>query len=121
VTDGEKALLGDPVPAKNVYVDGSLVGEISNHVMRDRERLSQDGFVIVTVPVTKQQSSVIWLVIGTAATTSRLKPYGKPYRISSTEKPYPGQLFCRTLYLCNMLIDCSCIFFIPVLTIPRTI
>jgi ribonuclease J len=54
VTDGEKAWLGDPVLAENVYVDGSLVGEISNHVMRDRERLSQDGFVIVTVPVTKQ-------------------------------------------------------------------
>jgi len=54
VTDGEKAWLGDPVPAENVYVDGSLVGEINNHVMRDRERLSQDGFVIVTVPVTKQ-------------------------------------------------------------------
>jgi ribonuclease J len=35
-------------------VDGSLVGEINKHVMRDRERLSQDGFVIVTVPVTKQ-------------------------------------------------------------------
>jgi ribonuclease J len=54
VTDGEKAWLGDPVPAEDVYVDGSLVGEINKHVMRDRERLSQDGFVIVTVPVTKQ-------------------------------------------------------------------
>jgi ribonuclease J len=54
VTDGKKAWLGDPVPAENVYVDGSLVGEINKHVMRDRERLSQDGFVIVTVPVTKQ-------------------------------------------------------------------
>ena len=54
VTDGEKAWLGDSVPAEDVYVDGSLVGEINKHVMRDRERLSQDGFVIVTVPVTKQ-------------------------------------------------------------------
>jgi len=43
VTDGEKAWLEDPVPAEDVYVDGSLVGEIGKRVMRDRERLSQDG------------------------------------------------------------------------------
>ena len=55
MTDGEKAWLGDPVPAEDVYVDGSLVGEIGKHVMRDRERLSQDGFVIVTVPINKQR------------------------------------------------------------------
>ena len=54
VTDGEKAWLEDPVPAEDVYVDGSLVGEIGKRVMRDRERLSQDGFVIVTVPINKQ-------------------------------------------------------------------
>lgn len=54
VTDGEKAWLGEPVPAEDVYVDGSLVGEIGKHVIRDRERLSHDGFVIVTVPINKQ-------------------------------------------------------------------
>jgi ribonuclease J len=54
VTDGKKAWLGDPIPAEDVYVDGSLVGEIGKRVMRDRERLSQDGFVIVTVPINKQ-------------------------------------------------------------------
>lgn len=54
LTDGEKIWLGDPVPAEDVYVDGSLVGEIGKRVMRDRERLSQDGFVIVTVPINKQ-------------------------------------------------------------------
>jgi ribonuclease J len=54
VTDGERAWLGNPVPAENVYVDGSLVGEIGKRVMRDRERLSQDGIVIVTVPINKQ-------------------------------------------------------------------
>ncbi len=53
VTDGEKAWLEEPVQAEDVYVDGSLVGEIGKRVMRDRERLSQDGFVIVTVPVNK--------------------------------------------------------------------
>jgi ribonuclease J len=55
VTDGQRAWLEDPVPAEDVYVDGSLVGEIGERVMRDRERLSQDGFVVVYVPIDKKQ------------------------------------------------------------------
>lgn len=58
VTDGEKAWLEDPVPAEDVYVDGSLVGEIGKRVMVDRERLSQNGFVIVTIPINKQHKLV---------------------------------------------------------------
>jgi ribonuclease J len=54
VTDGEKAWLGDPVPAANVYVDGLLVGEIGEQVVREREQLSQEGFVVVNVPVDRQ-------------------------------------------------------------------
>lgn len=55
VTDGEKAWLEDAVPAGNVYVDGILVGEIGKLVMQDRERLAEDGFVVVNVPVNKQR------------------------------------------------------------------
>ena len=51
----KKAWLGEPVPANDVYVDGSLVGEIGDLVVRDRERLSQDGFVLVYVPIDKQR------------------------------------------------------------------
>jgi ribonuclease J len=54
VTDGEKAWLEGSIPAEAVYVDGSLVGEIGELVMRDRERLAQDGFVVVYVPVDKK-------------------------------------------------------------------
>jgi ribonuclease J len=54
-TDGQKAWLGDSLPAADVYVDGSLIGEIGERVMRDRERLAQDGFVVVYVPVDKRQ------------------------------------------------------------------
>ncbi len=54
-TDGEKAWLDGAVPAEDVYVDGYLVGEIGELVMRDRERLSQDGFVVVYVPINKQR------------------------------------------------------------------
>jgi ribonuclease J len=53
VTDGEKAWLEAAVPADNVYVDGILVGEIGKHVMQDRERLAEDGFVVVNVPINK--------------------------------------------------------------------
>jgi ribonuclease J len=54
VTDGEKAWEVGSIPADPVYVDGSLVGEIGELVMRDRERLAQDGFVVAYVPVNKQ-------------------------------------------------------------------
>jgi ribonuclease J len=55
VTDGEKAWLEKAVPADDVYVDGILVGEIGTRVMHDRERLAQDGFVVVNVPINKQR------------------------------------------------------------------
>jgi ribonuclease J len=51
VTDGQKAWQDASVPAGDVYVDGSLVGEIGQRVVRDRELLAQDGFVIVNVPL----------------------------------------------------------------------
>lgn len=55
VTDGERAWQEGSIPAEDIYVDGSLVGEIGELVMRDRERLAQDGFVVVYVPVDKKQ------------------------------------------------------------------
>jgi ribonuclease J len=57
-TDGEKAWLEDAIPAEDVYVDGYLVGEIGELVMRDRERLAQDGFVVVYVPINKKHKLV---------------------------------------------------------------
>ena len=54
LTDGQKGWMAEPVPAQDVYVDGSLVGEISERVVRDRQRLSEDGFVVVYVPINKK-------------------------------------------------------------------
>ncbi len=54
-SDGKKAWREDAVPSGDVYVDGSRVGEIGQSVVRDRERLSQDGFVVVYVPVDKKR------------------------------------------------------------------
>jgi len=50
-SDGERAWLEKPVPAQDVLVDGSLVGEVERIVVRDRQRLSQDGFIVALIPV----------------------------------------------------------------------
>ena len=55
VSDGRRAWLAEPVPVNMVYVDGSLVGEIGDLVVRDREQLSQNGFVLCYVPVDRQR------------------------------------------------------------------
>ncbi len=46
--DGE-GRVGERVPGGYVYVDGSKVGDISPEVLRDREVLSRDGFVVAIV------------------------------------------------------------------------
>lgn len=50
-SDGEKAWLEKPVAAEDVLVDGRLIGEISTLVMQDRQRLSQDGFIVALIRV----------------------------------------------------------------------
>ncbi|MCJ8499840.1 ribonuclease J [Desulfatitalea alkaliphila] len=55
VSDGQTAWLEEPVGIKDVWVDGSLVGEIGDRVVQDRERLSQNGFVLCYVPIDKQR------------------------------------------------------------------
>ncbi len=50
-TDGRRAWLDPAVAASDVLVDGRLVGEVGALVMRDRQRLSQDGFIVALIPV----------------------------------------------------------------------
>jgi ribonuclease J len=45
--------VGERIPGGYVYVDGSGVGDIGPTVMREREALAQDGFVIVNLRVDK--------------------------------------------------------------------
>lgn len=54
-TDGQKAWLEEPVAASDVLVDGRLVGEVGALVMRDRQRLSQDGFIVALIPVNSRR------------------------------------------------------------------
>lgn len=58
VTDGKKAWTEKPLVLDEVFVDGRLVGEIGEVVMRDRHRLSRDGFIVALIPVNSQRRLV---------------------------------------------------------------
>jgi ribonuclease J len=57
-SDGQTAWCEEPMPAADVLVDGNLIGEIGEIVMRDRQRLSQDGFIVAMVPVNRRHKLV---------------------------------------------------------------
>jgi len=58
LTDGQRAWTDEPLPVADVLVDGRLIGEIGEIVMRDRHRLSQDGFIVALIPVDGQNRLV---------------------------------------------------------------
>jgi ribonuclease J len=47
----ESLTIGDRIPGGYVYVDGMGVGDIGPQVLRERDRLSRDGFVIVNMMI----------------------------------------------------------------------
>ena len=47
--DNGKMEIKDRIPGSYVFVDGSRVGEIGPSVVREREQLSQDGVVLVSL------------------------------------------------------------------------
>lgn len=51
--------IGERVPGGYVFVDGSRVGDVGRTVLRDREILAQDGFVIVVTDIDRQNRKVI--------------------------------------------------------------
>ena len=50
---------GDRVPGGYVFVDGSGVGDVGRAVMRDREILARDGFLIVVVNIDRETGEVM--------------------------------------------------------------
>ncbi|MFP4344878.1 MAG: ribonuclease J [Anaerolineales bacterium] len=58
VSDGARAWTEKVLPLDDVWVDGRLIGEIGEIVMHDRQRLSQDGFIVALIPVNKQKQLV---------------------------------------------------------------
>jgi len=57
-SDGTKAWTEKAIALDDVLVDGRLVGEIGEVVIRDRQRLSQDGFIVSLIPVNKKRQLV---------------------------------------------------------------
>lgn len=54
-----KARIAGNVPADDIYVDGSGIGDIGNVVIRDRKILSNDGLLAVVVNVDLQKKQVL--------------------------------------------------------------
>jgi ribonuclease J len=52
--DEDNAYTGERVPASYVYVDGLGIGDVDQHILRDRAHLSTDGVVVIMVAVDKQ-------------------------------------------------------------------
>jgi len=52
--DDQEARLADRVPASYVYIDGLGIGDVDQHILRDRAHLSTDGVVVVITSVDKQ-------------------------------------------------------------------
>jgi ribonuclease J len=50
----ERLEIGERVPGGYVFVDGALVGELGPRVMREREALGENGFVIALVRYNRQ-------------------------------------------------------------------
>jgi ribonuclease J len=53
-----KMKLGERIPGGYVFVDGTGVGDVDRSVMREREQLSQDGIVLVTLHLDKNSSAL---------------------------------------------------------------
>ena len=51
--------LNGSVPAGEVYVDGSGVGDVGAVVMRDRKRLAEDGMVVVVLPISAHNGDLL--------------------------------------------------------------
>jgi ribonuclease J len=56
--DGSSARRGGEVAGGYVYVDGLGIGDVGSVVLRDRQLLARDGFVVVVVPVSNQTGTL---------------------------------------------------------------
>lgn len=45
--------LVDKVPAGLTLIDGSIIGDVSNQVLKDRQSLADDGIFVVNIPMYK--------------------------------------------------------------------
>ncbi len=57
--DGRKGRIGERVPGGYVFVDGSGVGDVGPAVLREREILARDGFVVAIVELDEDKGQVV--------------------------------------------------------------
>ncbi len=57
--DEHKAEVTGSVHAGDILVDGLGVGDVGNVVLRDRQRLSEDGIIIVTIGINKPERVIL--------------------------------------------------------------
>ena len=57
--DSESAMITEEVENGSVFVDGLLVGDVGNVVIRDRQRLSEDGIIIIMLAMDESGEYVI--------------------------------------------------------------
>ena len=57
--DSESAMVTGEVENGSVFVDGLLVGDVGNVVIRDRQRLSEDGIIIIMLAMDESGEYVI--------------------------------------------------------------
>jgi ribonuclease J len=51
--DGQRAYFAETVPGQDIRIDGRMLDDVNEAVLRDRERLATDGFVVCVLPVNK--------------------------------------------------------------------
>ncbi len=56
--DQNSARITDKIKLKNIMVDGLGVGDVGHVVLRDRQRMSEDGMLVVIVPIDHQSGQV---------------------------------------------------------------
>ena len=59
IEDGIVSETIDNIPTGDVYVDGSLIGNVSNELVTEREQLSEEGIVIIVAYVDMRRRVVI--------------------------------------------------------------
>lgn len=57
--DGENAKIAEHVHAGSVMVDGLGVGDVGNVVLRDRQKLSEDGVIIVVMTMESETGRIL--------------------------------------------------------------
>lgn len=57
--DEDDANVVDQVPAGSVFVDGLGIGDVGNVVLHDRQKLSEDGIIIVVMTLEKMTNALI--------------------------------------------------------------